>query len=69
MFLLINLVYFFFSGPSDFATPFNWEVPGRIVLLASDPGTRDAAEAAEDGFPLNQAHGLPTNRLGKALVQ
>jgi hypothetical protein len=46
LFLLINLVYFFFSGPSDFATPFNWEVPGRIVLLASDPGTRDAAEAA-----------------------
>lgn len=46
LFLLVNLIYFFFAGPSDFATPFNWAMPGRIVLLASDPGTRDADDAA-----------------------
>ena len=46
LFLLVNVVLFFFvHEESDFATSFAWEVPGRIELLASDPGTIGAAEA------------------------
>ena len=46
LFLLVNVVYFVFAPDSDFATPFEWEVPGRIAVLASDPGTLDEAAAA-----------------------
>ena len=45
LFLLVNLFYFFFVQESDFATPFTWEVPGRIAVLAYEPGTLDADEA------------------------
>ncbi|HEX6928483.1 MAG TPA: DUF3667 domain-containing protein [Gammaproteobacteria bacterium] len=46
LFLFVNVVYFVFAQQSDFATPFTWEVPGRIALQARDPGTVTAAEAA-----------------------
>jgi Protein of unknown function (DUF3667) len=46
LFLLINVVYFVFAPESDFARPFEWEVPGRIAVLASEPDTLDDAEAA-----------------------
>lgn len=46
LFLLVNLVYFFFAPESDFARPFEWEVPGRIAALARDPGIADPAALA-----------------------
>jgi hypothetical protein len=44
LFLLINVAYFFFAQKSDFAAPFEWEVPGRIQVLAREPGKIDAAD-------------------------
>lgn len=47
LFLLVNVAYFVFGQQSeDLATPFESAVPGRIVVLAREPGTLDAAEAA-----------------------
>jgi Protein of unknown function (DUF3667) len=46
VFLLVNVVYFVFAPESDFATPFEREVPGRIAVLARDPGTLDEPAAA-----------------------
>jgi hypothetical protein len=46
LFLLANVTYFVFvHEESDLATSFDWEVPGRIELLARDPGTIDAQTA------------------------
>jgi hypothetical protein len=36
LFLLVNVVYFVFVQESDFAVPFTWEVPGRIILEVAD---------------------------------
>jgi len=47
LFLLVNLVYFVSALQSDFATPFDWEVPGRIALQARDPGSISADDAAQ----------------------
>lgn len=62
LFLLVNVVYFFVVQSSDFATPFTWEMPGRIDVLARDPGTIDPAEAAglrADPGPLHSRFTAP----------
>lgn len=45
LFLFVNVVYFFFMTQSDFATPFTWEVPGRIQAEVRGE-TLSPAEAA-----------------------
>lgn len=63
LFLLVNLFYFFFVQQSDFAAPFEWEVPGRIVMLSRD-GSVDPADTAR----LRAKPGPPYSRVTAALV-
>jgi hypothetical protein len=63
LFLLVNLVYFFSVQSSDFATPFTWEVPGRVAVLAREPGALDAAEAAKRRTDPGPLHGRFTAPL------
>jgi Protein of unknown function (DUF3667) len=63
LFLLVTVFYFFFVRQSDFATPFEWEVPGRIVMLARD-GSVDPADAAR----LRAKPGPLHSRVTAALV-
>jgi hypothetical protein len=62
LFLLVNVVYFLHVQQSDFDTPFAWEVPGRIRLLARDPGNLDAGDEArlrDDPGPLHSRFTAP----------
>ena len=62
LFLLVNVVYFVFVQESDFTAPFTWEMPGRIKVLAYEPGTVDAADVARlraDPGPLHSRFTAP----------
>lgn len=65
LFLLVNLVYFLFAQSSDFARPFSWEMPGRITVLASEPGALDAGDVER----LRDDPGPPYTELAAALVE
>lgn len=60
LFLLVNLVYFVSAVQSDLATPFEWEVPGRIVLETVEPGARTAEDAARLRAEPGPLHSLVT---------
>jgi len=65
VFLLVNLVYFISALQSDFATPFEWEVPGRIALEARDPGTVSAGDVER----LSERPGPVHSRFTAPLVE
>lgn len=63
LFLLANVTYFLLvHEESDLATSFDWEMPGRIELLARDPATLDeetAARLREDAGPVHSRFTAP----------
>jgi hypothetical protein len=63
LFLLVNLVYFVSAVQSDLATPFEWEVPGRIALESADPGARAAEDAARLRAEPGPLHSVITGPL------
>jgi hypothetical protein len=63
LFLLVNLVYFVSAVQSDLATPFEWEVPGRIVLETVEPGARTEQDAARLRAEPGPLHSLITAPL------
>ncbi len=69
LFLLINVVYFVVAPESDFARPFEWEMPGRIAVLASESGTLDDAEAARLRAQPGPLHSRFTEPLVDGRVQ
>lgn len=63
LFLLVNLVYFVSGVQSDLATPFGWEVPGRIAVESADSGTLSEEDAARLGARPGPLHSLLTAPL------